>query len=77
MGKKKDTDLRRILTLKFHVFGCFYLRERIHNPVTVTRIAFKEKNVTFLDKDLHSDAINIIIFQSKYFSVSDWLKSHA
>ena len=36
-------DLRRILALKFDVFGHFYLRKRIHDPVSVTRIAFKDK----------------------------------
>ena len=33
-------DLRWILALTFDVFGHFYLRERIHDPVSVTRIAF-------------------------------------
>ena len=36
-------DLRRILALTFDVFGRFYLRERIHDPVSVTRIAFEDK----------------------------------
>ena len=29
--------------VKFDVFGHFYLRERIYDPVSVTRIAFKDK----------------------------------
>ena len=36
-------DLRRVLALTFDVFGRFYLRERIHDPVSVTRIAFEDK----------------------------------
>ena len=36
-------DLRRVLALRFDVFGRFYLRERIHDPVSVTRIAFEDK----------------------------------
>ena len=36
-------DLRRILALTFDVFGSFYLREMIHDPVSITRIAFKDK----------------------------------
>ena len=35
-------DLRRIWALKFDVFGRFFLRERIHHPVSVTRIPFLE-----------------------------------
>ena len=41
-------DLRRIWALTFYdVFGRFYLRERILDPVSVTRIAFKDKIVGF------------------------------
>ena len=40
-------DLRRILALTFDVFGSFYLREMIHNPVSITRIAFKDKTMGF------------------------------
>ena len=40
-------DLRRILALTFDVFGRFYLRERIHDPVSVTRIAFEDKIMGF------------------------------
>ena len=40
-------DLRRILALTFDVFGSFYLREMIHNPVSITRIAFKDKIMCF------------------------------
>ena len=38
-------DLRRIriLALTFDVFGSFYLREMIHDLVSITRIAFKDK----------------------------------
>ena len=36
-------DLRRVLAMTFDVFGRFYLRERIHDPVSVTRIAFEDK----------------------------------
>ena len=36
-------DLRRILALTFDVFGRFYLREMIHDPVSITRMAFKDK----------------------------------
>ena len=47
-------DLRRIWPLTFDVFGRFYLRERIHDPVSVTRIAFKDKimgfRIKFFDK---------------------------
>ena len=47
-------DLRRILALTFDVFGRFYLRERIHDPVSVTRIAFEDKitafRIKFFDK---------------------------
>ena len=47
-------DLRRILALTFDVFGSFYLREMIHNPVSITRIAFKDKimgfRIKFFDK---------------------------
>ena len=32
-----------MLALTFDVFGRFYLRERIHDPVSVTRIAFEDK----------------------------------
>ena len=41
-------DLRRILALTFDVFGRFYFREMIHDPVGITRIAFKEKIGGFL-----------------------------
>ena len=40
-------DLRRILALSFDVFGRFYLRERILDPVSVARIAFKDKIMSF------------------------------
>ena len=40
-------DLRRILALTVDVFGRFYLRERIHDPVSVTRIAFEDKIMAF------------------------------
>ena len=40
-------DLRRILALTFDVFGSFYLREMIHDPVSITWIAFKDKIVGF------------------------------
>ena len=47
-------DLRRIWALTIDVFGRFYLRERIHDPVSVTRIAFKDKimgfRIKFFDK---------------------------
>ena len=43
-------DLRRILALTFDVFGRFYLRERIHDPVSVTRIAFEDKVMGFRKK---------------------------
>ena len=47
-------DLRRILALRFDVFGRFYLREMIHDPVSVTRIAFEDKimgfRIKFFDK---------------------------
>ena len=47
-------DLRGIWALTFDVFGRFYLRERIHDPVSVTRIAFKDKimgfRIKFFDK---------------------------
>ena len=47
-------DLRRILALTFDVFGSFYLREMIHDPVSITRIAFKDKimcfRIKFFDK---------------------------
>ena len=47
-------DLRRILALTFDVFGRFYLLERIHDPVSVTRIAFEDKimgfRINFCDK---------------------------
>ena len=47
-------DLRRVLALTFDVFGRFYLRERIHDPVSVTRIAFEDKimgfRIKFFDK---------------------------
>ena len=47
-------DLRRILALTFDVFGRFYLRERIHDPVSVTRIAFVDRimgfRIKFFDK---------------------------
>ena len=36
--------LRRILALKFKDIGRFYLGKRIHDPLSVTRIAFKEEN---------------------------------
>ena len=36
-------NLRRILALTFHVFGSFYLREMFHDPVSIKRIAFKDK----------------------------------
>ena len=38
-------DLRWILELTFNVFGRFYLCARIHDPVSVTRIAFEDKIV--------------------------------
>ena len=40
-------DLRRIWALTFDVFDRFYLRERIHDPLSVTRIAFKDKIMGF------------------------------
>ena len=40
-------DLRRILALTFDVFGSFYLREMIHDPVSITRIAFKDTVMGF------------------------------
>ena len=40
-------DLRRILALTVDVFGRFHLRERIHDPVSVTRIAFEDKIMAF------------------------------
>ena len=40
-------DLRRILALTFDVFGSFYLREMMHDPVGITRIAFNDKTVGF------------------------------
>ena len=40
-------DLRPILALTFDVFGRFYLSERIHDPVSVTRIAFEGKIMGF------------------------------
>ena len=40
-------DLRRIWALTIDVVGRFYLRERIHDPVSVTRIAFKDKIMGF------------------------------
>ena len=40
-------DLRRVLALTVDVFGRFYLRERIHDPVSVTRIAFEDKIMGF------------------------------
>ena len=40
-------DLRRILALTFDVFGSFYLREMIHDPLSITRIAFKDKIMAF------------------------------
>ena len=47
-------DLRRIWALTFDVAGRFFLRERIHDPVSVTRIAFKDKimgfRIKFFDK---------------------------
>ena len=44
-------DLRRILAFTFDVFGRFYLRERIHDPVSVTpRIAFEDKIMGFRTK---------------------------
>ena len=47
-------ELRRILALTFDVFGRFYLREMIHDQVSVTRIAFKDKimgfRIKFFDK---------------------------
>ena len=43
IGVQMRPDLRRILALKWDVFGHFYLRERIHDPVSVKRIAFKDK----------------------------------
>ena len=39
--------LRRILALTFYVFGRFYLRARIHDPVIVARIAFEDKIMGF------------------------------
>ena len=38
-------DLRRVLALTFDVFGRFYLRERIHDPVKIMgfRLEFFEK----------------------------------
>ena len=32
---------------RWHVFGSFYLREMIHDPVSITRIAFKDKIMGF------------------------------
>ena len=47
-------DLRRVLALTFDVFGSFYSRETIHDPVSITRIAFKDKimgcRIKFFDK---------------------------
>ena len=47
-------DLRRILALTFDVSGRFHMRERIHDPVSVTRIAFEDKTtgfrINFFDK---------------------------
>ena len=40
-------DLRQILALTFDVFGRFYSRERIHDRVSVTRIAFEDKIMGF------------------------------
>ena len=40
-------DLRPILELTFNVFGHFYLRARIHDPVSVTQIAFEDKVMGF------------------------------
>ena len=40
-------DLRRILALTFDVFGSFYLCEMIHDPVSIMRIAFKDKIMCF------------------------------
>ena len=40
-------DLRRILALTFDVFGRFYLREMIHDPVSITGIVFKAKIMGF------------------------------
>ena len=39
-----ETDFE---VLTFDVFGHFYLREMIHNPVSITRIAFKDKIMGF------------------------------
>ena len=47
-------DLGPILALTFDVFDRFFLRERIHDSVSVTRIAFKDKimgfRINFCDK---------------------------
>ena len=47
-------DLRRILALPFDVFGSIYLREMIHDPVSITRIAFTDEimgfGIKFFDK---------------------------
>ena len=44
-------DLRRILALTFDVFGRFTWKwkgcEMIHDPVSITRIAFKDKIMCF------------------------------
>ena len=46
----------------FYVFGRFYLRERILDPVSVTRIAFKDKIMGFQKK-------NFSINNFSYYSV--------
>ena len=40
-------DLRRILSLTFDVFGSFYLHEMIHDPVSITRVAFDDQIMGF------------------------------
>ena len=40
-------DLRKILALTFDVFDRFCLRGMIHDPVSITRIAFKDKTMGF------------------------------
>ena len=39
--------LKLILFWIFHVLSRFNLRKRIHDPVSVTRIAFKDKQMGF------------------------------
>ena len=40
-------DLRRILSLTFDVFGSFYLREMIHDPVSITWVVFNDQIMGF------------------------------